>query len=425
MGIGGERGGRRGGLGVWFDTKGEGSVKGEETDFVITAPLNGPIVPPPEGSLRSHISQLVYSTTADTLSDITSEKKSFPIRHGLIRKHGKIRILNTFRDAHIYLFPHWVLEIAKLNESTDSIGEDVVGLWAKAGWQNGLGDKLGLREILGHPDDSQDGTETYSHHSGILEEDMDIYNMSTTQTGSSNNASLTKVSSFASRVSTPHKSQQKLNIPPILAYIHPSSSTATSSSMSTPRPSPLIRRVDTSHLLLSVSLYLATLPSFSDSSISILNPSPFSHPDKISPQSTIAPRTTIHTPTTLIGPNSTISEKCVIKECVIGANCSVQVGARLTKCLLMDGVEIGEKVQLTGCILGRRSRIGKECVLWECEVQNGNMVPEGTDSRGEKFMIFEGLDGDDDEEVDEVEAGLMTDDGRSNTVDEIGMDLER
>lgn len=59
---------------------------------------------------------------------------------------------------------------------------------------------------------------------------------------------------------------------------------------------------------------------------------------------------------------------------------------------------IGERCQLTGCIVGRRCKIGRESVLKDCEVQDGNVVEEETDAKNEKFMIFEGLDEDDDEE---------------------------
>ena len=57
-------------------------------------------------------------------------------------------MLSSHRDAHIYVFPTWVMDMINQNEHFDSIGEDVVGWWAKAGWQEGLADKLGLREIL-------------------------------------------------------------------------------------------------------------------------------------------------------------------------------------------------------------------------------------------------------------------------------------
>ena len=87
----------------------------------------------------------------------------------------------------------------------------------------------------------------------------------------------------------------------------------------------------------------------------------------------------------------------MIKESVIGVNCYIGSGARLTRCLLMDGAVIGERGQLTRCILGRRSKIGRESVLENCEVQDGNIIPEETDAKNEKLMIFNDLEGGDDE----------------------------
>ncbi|MCJ1397296.1 hypothetical protein MMC11_000488 [Xylographa trunciseda] len=398
MGIGGEKGGRRGGLGVWFETKGEENVKGEETDFVITAPLEAPIVPPPEGSLRSNISRLVYSTTTDTLRDITEEKKTFPIRHGLIRKHGRIRMLTTYRDAHIYLFPHWVLEMVRKNDTMDSISEDLVGWWAKAGWQDGLAVKLGLQQVFEDVEDREG--EHGSHHSGLLEEEMDIGSLSTTWTSDLiPKPTKEQKSAFASRVSTPvppsvdlSTESPKLVIPPILAYIHPSTPSA-----------PLIRRVDTAAILLSVSLRLAKLDSIEEAGRPAC--SPFAHAHKIAYPGGVAQRSTITKADCLLAENVTVEEKSVIKESVIGANCHIKSGARLTRCVLMDGVVVGERCQLTGCILGKRAQVGRESVLKDCEVQDGNVVADETDAKGEKFMVFEGLD----EDVDGPLSGVGDD----------------
>ena len=393
MGIGGEKGGRRGGLGVWFETKSEGSVKGEETDFVITTPLKPSVVLPPDGSLRSHISRLVYSTTTDTLKDVMEDKKSFPIRHGLIRKHGRIRILTTYRDAHIYLFPLWVLDMVKKNDAMDSISEDLVGWWAKAGWQDGLADKLGLRQVFEDVEDKEG--EHDSHHSGLAEEDMDIGSLSTTWTSDLiPKPRKEQPSSFASRGSTPVPSSvhppienQKLTVPPILAYIQPSTPSAH-----------LIRRVDTAAILLYVSLHLAKLESIDE--VGRASSSPFAHAHKIAYQGGIAQRSIVTKADCLLAENVTVEEKSVIKESVIGANCHIKSGARLTRCVLMDGVVVGERCQLTGCILGRRVQVGRESVLKDCEVQEGNVVADETDAKGEKFMVFEGLDEDVDKSLD-------------------------
>jgi translation initiation factor eIF-2B subunit gamma len=383
LGTGGEKSGRRGGLGVWFQTKSETSVKGEETDFIMTTALERPIVPPPEGSLRKNIQRLVYSVPTDTLRDITSENESLPIRHGLIRKHGKLSIRNTYRDSHIYLFPHWVLDMINKNDSMDSISEDVVGYWAKAGWQDGLGEKMGLREVFEGPA----GADSSSQQSATIEDEIDIESLSTTYTSSKKQrkASVSSGKEMSGGIEAiiatdkPVKDKHSLVVPSMLAYIHPSDDQAA-----------LIRRVDTAALLLSTSLRLAKLESIEV--VGKQESSPFAHQAKIANRNGVAQRCTVTEADCLISDNVTIQEKSVIKESVVGANCTIKTGARLTRCLLMDGVVVGERCQLTGCVVGRRAQIGAESILKDCEVQEGNMIPEGSDAKGEKFMVFEGLD---------------------------------
>ncbi|KAF2124835.1 eukaryotic translation initiation factor-like protein subunit eIF2B-gamma [Dothidotthia symphoricarpi CBS 119687] len=384
-GAGGERLGRRGGLGVWYQTKGEGSKKGEETDFIATTPLPPPIVPAPAESLRRHISNLVYSVPTDTLKDITEEHKTLPIRHSLIRKHARIKMLTTHRDAHIYFFPYWVAEMIKKNEKFENISEEVLGWWAKAGWQDGLGDKLGLREIFQSDDDTSESG------SQVIEEEIDVSKFSTTYAAapsSSADAQAHSPPTLASRVlrsnTIPQSAKSlaanaKLTVPPILAYVQPSTPSA-----------PLIRRVDTAHLLLTISLRLAKLPSLEES-----GPSPFAHAQKIVNKQSIPRKCRVEAENCLLADNVTVEEKTNIKESVIGLNCKIGEGARLMRCLLMDGVEVGMNVQLTDCILGRRCRIeggsgreGDKTVLKDCEVQHGQVVEWGTEAKNEKFMRF-------------------------------------
>ena len=413
MSIGGEKGGRRGGLGVWYETKGPDKAKGDETDFVITTPLETPIVPPPKGSIRSNIQHLVYMTSGATLKDILNDNGSFRIRQSLISRYGRVSMLSLYRDAHIYLFPHWVMDFARRNQTFDSISEDLVGWWAKASWQEGLSEKLGLDEVLSVK------ASVVNELAGVdlaeLEDAMDILSLSSTQKskvdvmstpelvsppafplsasqpieeeGSFTNATISeteqpKSTSEAlqvngSRTSTSNKKRKKRSFfpPPMLAYIHST-------------PSPLIRRIDTPHHLLITSLHLATL----------LPPHPLSFPSKSQPNPfptcIIAPRTTVDSKTCLLDANVSVEEKCSIKESVIGANCQIKTGAKLLRCLLMEGVVVEEGARLTGCIVGKRGFVSKECDLRECEVQGGFVVPEGEEAKGEKFMVFAGLEDD-------------------------------
>ena len=359
---------RRGGLGVWFESKGEDSVKGNETDFIITSTLPQPSAPPPPGSLRPHLSKLLYAIATDTLRDITQEKGGLPLRNGLIQKHAKLRMLSTYRAAHIYLFPYWVLDMIKRNEKFDSISEDVIGWWAKAGWQDGLAQKLRIHEALDSRSQKfRTGSEMDSTVTTAAD-DLDHRHLSSTYASTPPTLGTDNKTYFAP--------------PPIISYIHPHHS-----------PN-LIRRVDTPALLLSTSLYLASLPP-STNPMPTAASTPLSHPHKISTDpSLIAAHTTIEAQSTLIGPNTSVARHCTIMSSCIGANCVIAEGAKITGCVVMDGALVEAKVQLQACLLGRRCVVGKGAKLEGCEVQEGFRVGDGAvGSKGDKFCTFEGLEG--------------------------------
>ncbi|KAF7907454.1 uncharacterized protein EAF01_005040 [Botrytis porri] len=374
MALGGERGGRRGGLGVWYETKSETPIKGEETDFIAISPLAATSVPPSKSSLIPHVSNLLYSVPTDTLKDIVEDKKGLPIRHALVRSHSRIRMLSSHRDAHIYIFPAWVLDMISANEHMDNIGEDVIGWWSKAGWQQGLSDKLGLRDIFEktRPDDSDDNM----LDNGPASDDVDYGNLSSTWT-----SKLGELSSKKSSDNSPASDKSNLAIPPILAYIHPSKPTAE-------MPSPIIRRVDTAPILLNVSLQLAKIEAIDQ--VGRDAASPFAHNSKIAWPEGIAQKTTVR-PDCLLAENVIVEEKCIIKECVIGANCQIKTGARLTRCVLMDGVTVGPSCTLTDCVLGKGSVIGDKSELQDCEVQEEFDVDPGTNKKKDRLMSAAGL----------------------------------
>jgi translation initiation factor eIF-2B subunit gamma len=421
-GLGGEKLGRRGGLGVWYQTKGENSVKGEDTDFIATTPLSKPIVPPPVDSLSRDISQVVLSMPTDALKDVIEEEKGLPIRHALLRKNGRIKTRTSFRDAHLYFFPYWLKEWILSQEKFDSLSEDVLGWWAKACWQDGLADKLGLRGILQKPasteEDGMDGG------SGLLEEQIDLTDFISTwspppkaRMGTTQRPSV----QLASRVQDPNNPSAELSIdrpatdkplaiPPLLAYIQPAPVTSTTTTVNqkdsaevTQSSQPLIHRVDTAPLVLHLSLLLARLPpSAATSDLSDPNPpikpdsSPLAFPHKVHPTTSIPQKCRVETENSLLDANVSVAERCNIKESVIGRDCIIGAGAKVIKSVLFEGVEIGENVQISGCVLGRRCKIeggtkasgkgkgssgaSEGTTLRDCEVQEGWVVEWGSKS---------------------------------------------
>ncbi|KAL3959715.1 hypothetical protein ACCO45_004832 [Purpureocillium lilacinum] len=292
-----------GGLTVWYDTKATVTVKGEETDFVATTPLPPSPIPSPRGSIFQHLSKLVYSIPTDSLNDITEERKSLPLRHALLRANPE-------------------------NDRLESIGEDVVGWWAKAQWQTGLAEKLHFDSFCGRSSGDDD-------------------NESTPESISSS-----KESSPAGQAAS--KTQSR----------------------------PQIQGVD--------SLQLAKLPSIEEAGPDAA--SPFAHPKKVAYPEGVKPRTTITKQDSLIGENVTVEEKTSIKETVVGAGCQIKEGAKLSQCVLMDGVVVGKGCKLSKCILGKRCVIGDGSVLTDCEVQENLLVEARTEDKDNKLMSSEGLE---------------------------------
>lgn len=358
-----------GGLGVWYNTKATTPVKGEETDFIATTPLPASPAASPRGSVFPNLSKLVYSIPTDSLNDITEERKSVPIRHGLLRANPRVRMYTTHRDAHIYIFPQWILDFIKENDRLESIGEDVVGWWAKAGWQSGLAEKLHINTLCnGKPADDDDESTPESISSP---RDSSPVGHHTPK----RQALLQSAAADVQRGDTSTAKTSEAEVPPVLAYIHSAQGEETA---------PLIRRVDTAQLLLAISLQLAKLSSIEEAGIEAA--SPFAHARKIAYPEGVKPRTTITKQDSLIAENVTVEEKTSIKESVVGAGCQIQEGAKLTQCLLMEGVVVGKGCKLSKCILGKRCVIGDYSVLTDCEVQENLLVEPR--SKQSSFLLY-------------------------------------
>ncbi|KAK3712569.1 Translation initiation factor eIF-2B subunit gamma [Vermiconidia calcicola] len=338
---------KKGGMAIFYPTHGlEGiSMKKDESDFLATVPIARPAVPAPAGSLREGVEEVVLNMPTDTLNDKVEEGKGFlRLRQSLMERHGRVKMRMKHRDAGVYFFPFWVKEFAARNEKFDSISEDLLGWWGKAGWQEGLGEKLGLREVL---------------EIEAREEEMES--------------------------------------PQAEAYIQPPAAST---------PQQVIRRVDTTPQLLTISLHLAKIQPPSHG---------LAHDSKIHPSATLEQQARVSQEDCLVGENVKLGFRSNVKESVIGANCEIGRNVRLTRCLLMEGCVVGDGVVMSGCVVGRRARVqgmkspaaeaeaagkGKKKAtaddddegrtkLTDCEVAPNFVVEAGTEAKGEKLMGFD------------------------------------
>ncbi|ETN46299.1 uncharacterized protein HMPREF1541_00483 [Cyphellophora europaea CBS 101466] len=422
-GMGGESSGRRGGLSVWYNTANrEESVKKEECDFMCTAKLPS-VNTSPMATLKSNntgtLRKLVWTTPMSEIKEQTADDKALRIRSSLLRKHGNVKCLTQYRDAHIYFLPYWVKEFAARNEEFESVSEDLIGTWAKAEWRKpDFRARFSTAQIFIKP--PQD-TETVEPS---IEDEIDLLSFSSTQSpvqrpttpphqrhevrlatrvhANPEDSILSDPSNAPSDASTTSNPP----MPPIGAYILPSAPTV-----------PLVRRIDTTPLLLSVNLLLAKTPSTDDGARSgVTTSSPFAHFAKVAATATIAAQVTISKSDSLVGDNTSIATRCVVKNSVIGANVSVGSKTRIIGSVVMDGAVIGEGVELNGTVVGKRAKVGDKSKLTGCEVQDGNALGEGVEGKNETFLVG-GLedddDVDDDDYVNEIEDGEQGGEGIS------------
>ncbi|KAJ5773057.1 hypothetical protein N7457_007953 [Penicillium paradoxum] len=372
---------RRGGLAVYYQTDNrEESVPQEATDFVAIGPLDQDttrVVPPPQGPARPRfaLSKLLMTMPMDTIKEKMKADKALLLRYSLVQSCGQVKLLTTFRDAHIYALPLWVKDLVQYQRKLESVSEDLIGNWAKSGWQKGLGDKMGLTKIFGQDDyDPQEpSTPDSSYFGAFIDKDVDLRRMTTTKSclgpESPGFKSCFRTPRSAAAIEACHTTE----LPQMLAYVHRGST-------------PFIRRVDSSAILLSTSLLLAKLPSIEE--VGRKAASPFAHVKKISYPEGIASPSAITAKDCLLDDNVIVEPTVVIKESVIGAKCHISRGARLIRCVVMDEAVIESRAELTGCVIGHRARIGRECVLRNCEVQDAYVIPRGTTARDEKLMVY-------------------------------------
>ena len=430
---------QKGGFGVWYDTRDVTetgvAVKKEETDLLATVEVGHGLredLALKQESLRSQVREAVLALPTDTLRDQLKEKEHLRIRTQLLQKKGNVKINVKARDAHIYFMPHWTREYLRSNETFDSFGEDAVGWWAKARWQEGLQKKLGLDQALRPKKRRRSAASPFS---GSGELDLDLVNLSSTAVsdlrvegyGIESTSALASRVPEGERISARASQNDPTSLPPFLAYVHPSlyvpNEGSTSQQQSGQKqkqqpksaqqqpqqpPSALLRRVDTVKLLLSVSLYLARLPSIlaAISGAVSMNAHPFCHPQQVHTTSALPAQATISTQNVLIDANCALQPKITVRDCVIGANCHIASGSRLHGCLLMEGVIIEERVVMSGCVAGRRCRVGNGSELKDCFVQEGYVVADETSAKGEVLAGFDEEVDLDDGEIDDEEGGL-------------------
>lgn len=412
-------GDNKGALGVWYEVKKE---KGVERDTIITGPV-------PRYDLESHL------RTTEARTDSTAEltyllqnfgsrtddgKGDIEIRRSLFKHHPKVMYHSLYRDAHIYIFPAWSLKFILNNprNKLKSIKDDVLGWWAKAGWQgSGLqAHNLGILGILSR-DDGNDGGKSDSlsvasyHDDEVTEADVEKF-LGLSSMGQSGHSAAPGTANGRKEINTRGWFPTKNKIPsPVDSPISNSSEEKVFKKIKKPaynglfcpgiavfKPkmtitplatTPLIRRVDTLPLYLSTCLELARNPAYNTKPI---------HSSAV-----IDSKANVSNIDSMVGAGTKVEEKVLVKRSVIGKDVRIAASAKIQGCVILDGAQIGANCKLEGCIIGRHATVGDNSSLTSCQVVEDVYLRNGTVEKNQ--LITESSLPESDEEDDDVFGG--------------------
>ncbi|KAK6346321.1 hypothetical protein TWF730_010648 [Orbilia blumenaviensis] len=409
-------GDKKGALGVWYEIKKE---KGVERDTVVTGPI-------PRFDLESHLK------TTESRTDPTTElsyllqnfgarnddgKGDIEVRKTLFKHHPKVTYHSLYRDAHIYIFPHWSLKFILNNPrgKLKSIKDDVISWWAKAGWQGSgmLAQKLGILQILRGDDDSDDRKSDDLSMASYQDDEVteaDVENFlglgSMRQSGHSATGAIAKgrkeintrgwfptknkapsPTDSPTSTSSEEKEFKKIKTPPYNGLFVPGIAVFKPKMTITPlATTPLIRRVDTLPLYLSTCLEIARNP--------IQNTKP------IHSSAVIDPKANVSNIDSMVGAGTKIGEKVLVKRSVIGKEVKIGASAKIQGCVILDGAQIGAGCKLEGCIIGRHAIIGDNSTLTSCQVVEDIYLRNGTNEKNQ--LITESFLPESEEEEEDV-----------------------
>ncbi|KAK6540035.1 hypothetical protein TWF694_008867 [Orbilia ellipsospora] len=409
-------GNQRGALGVWYEVQ---KAKGAERDVILTAPIPRFDL---EAGLRSteartdETTELAYllqnfgARTNEVQDDIS-------FRRGVFKRHPKILIQDSYRDAHIYIFPYWALKfiLANPRKKLKSIKDDVISWWAKACWQgSGLqAHTLGMLSILDGSDDGSDQKSDNLSMNSYQEEEvtettienflgmstMRASNWTATEQAAREKKEINTRGWFPTKVSGPthvdspasgsddqEKEFKAIKMPAYNGLFVPGIAVFKPQMTITPlATTPLIRRVDTITLYQATCLELARNPNYNTNAIH--------------PAATVHERANVSNIDSMVGAGSQVEEKSLIKRSVIGKNVKIGAMAKIQGCVILDGAEIGSGCKLDGSIIGRFVKVGANSSLTNCKVIEDVVLRERTVEKDS--LIEQSSQDDSDEESDD------------------------
>ncbi|OZJ04250.1 hypothetical protein BZG36_02484 [Bifiguratus adelaidae] len=264
-----------------------------------------------------------------------SDDDDLQIRTKLLWQFPNISMHTDLRDAHVYIFQRWVLNLLVAKPRISSIRQDLVPFLVKCQYQSKLVDR---EEVISYQE---------AHAQSELND----------ASGSSVLSELLRQDELVTNGTTEEASSiQKAGIR-VQVLVCKEGFTA---------------RANTIQSYCEINRYLTR---------------PASTITRIASSAEISNRTQVGNDS-IVGASTKIDERTSVKRSAVGAHCTIGKNVKITNCIIMDNVVVEDNAKLDGCVICNNANIMERAHLKDCEVSGGYIVDKDFHVKGEKLVAF-------------------------------------
>ncbi|KAI9104689.1 nucleotide-diphospho-sugar transferase [Phlyctochytrium arcticum] len=276
------------------------------------------------------------------------------LRTSMLRKFPNLRLYTKLRDAHVYIFKRWVMDILTSNKGISSIRKDLIHYLIQCQYSRKALERERMAELLAaNPDPLEEAQllSTTSHE--FKQPSLDHTDMVSEET-------LPRPSVASA---TEPKGLSALNTEVVCAAVIARDS--------------FCARANTVWAYGELNKQLAkNLPDKNNMG---------SGGDLRAKQTQIGPDS-------MVGESTQLGDRCSIRRSVIGKHCTLGKNIKIVNCVIMDYVVLEDNVKLDGCIISQHAKILEKVQLKDCEVGPKYIVDKETVGKGEQFTESHFLD---------------------------------
>ncbi|TPX65311.1 hypothetical protein SpCBS45565_g05292 [Spizellomyces sp. 'palustris'] len=265
--------------------------------------------------------RLVYAKAQEDVGE------SLRMRAAMLRKFPRVRVHTSLRDAHVYIFKRWVLDVIAGNKSISSVRKDLLRYLVQCQYSKRAMKAEHIDELLAaNPDPLQEAQL-----------------LSTT-----NSAGIEQFQRAESQSDDSHS--------PPNAATEPLKKATTSNGQQVVCAAVICRD--------SFCARANTVWAFGEINRQLAKNVPEKNPSG----SEMRAKQTQFGPDSMIGEYSQIGERCSVKKTIIGKHCTIGKNVKIVNSVIMDYVVIEDQVKLDGCIISQHAKVLEKAQLKDCEV---------------------------------------------------------